>query len=170
MAMPETLQTKRLSLRRLGPEDLDVVHSLFSSPGHTIGNGPVRNKAETRAWLERRHKLHRENGLAWYGVRERDESFVGSCGVFLGDRCRDEPEIGYEIDVSQRRRGYAREAASIVTQAVHAAGHVHVWATIRPANLASVRIARTIGYHLVRSEADSKGDLEYYLDAVGGLA
>lgn len=156
MAMPETLWTKRLSLRLLDPDDLDVVHSLFSSPGHTIGDGPVGDRAETLGWLERRRRLHRENGLAWYGLRDREKFFVGSCGVFLGDRCGDEPEIGYEIDLPQRRRGYAREAAGVVTQAAHAAGHVHVWATIRPANLASVRIARAIGYHLFKNESDSK--------------
>jgi len=168
MAMREARRTERLSLRLLDPDDLDVVHSLFSSPGHTIGDGPVCDRAVTLAWLERRQRLHRERGLTWYGLWDRDESFVGSCGVFLGERCGDEPEIGYEIDVPHRRRGYAREAAGIVTQAAHAAGHPHVWATIRPANAASVRIARAIGYHLVRSEPDSKGDLDYYLNAVAG--
>jgi len=168
--MPRTLRTERLGLRLLDPEDLDVVHILFSSPGHTIGNGPVLERAETLAWLERRQLRHRVNGLAWYGLRDRDGSFVGNCGVFLGDRCGDDPEIGYEIDVPQRRRGYAREAAGIVTQAAHAAGHDQVWASIRPANLASVLIARAIGYSLVRSEADAKGDLNYYLNVVGVLA
>lgn len=31
------LQSKRLSLRLLGPAEFDVVHALFSSDGHTIG-------------------------------------------------------------------------------------------------------------------------------------
>ncbi len=52
MAMREALRTERLSLRLLDPDDLDVVHSLFSSPGHTIGDGPVCDRAVTLAWLE----------------------------------------------------------------------------------------------------------------------
>jgi len=51
MAMPEMLHTARLSLRRLGPHDLAAVHALFASDGHTIGDGPIRDQAETAEWL-----------------------------------------------------------------------------------------------------------------------
>jgi [ribosomal protein S5]-alanine N-acetyltransferase len=160
--MPVSTRTQRLKLRLLRPGDFDVVHSLFSSSGHTIGDGPVTDPAWTREWLEHRQQRYQENGLAWYGLWESDGTFVGSCGAFLG-RCGDEPEIGYEIDLRWRRRGYATEAVKVVTNAVHAAGHARVWATIRPANVASIRIARAVGYHFDRSEPDSNGDLDYYL-------
>lgn len=166
MAMPEALQTKRLSLRLLGPTDIDVVHALFSSSGHTIGDGPVSESALTLVWLERRKRLHEENGLAWYGLWDRDENFVGTCGTFLG-RCGEEPEIGYEIALSRRGHGFASEAAGLVTHACHAAGHAQIWATIRPANIASVRTVQANGYVLIRSEPDAKGVLDYYRHATG---
>jgi len=162
VAMPVQTRTTRLRLRLLDPGDLDIVHPLFSSTGHTVGDGPVANPAWTREWLERRQQRHAEIGLAWYGLWEQSGAFVGTCGAFLG-RCGDEPEIGYEIGTAWRSRGFATEAARAVTEAAHAAGHARIWATIRPANLASVRIVRSIGYHLVQSEPDSKGDLDYYL-------
>lgn len=68
IAMPPALKTKRLSLRLLRPGDLDVVHALFSSTGHTIGDGPIGESALTLGWLQRRRRLHEESGLAWYGL------------------------------------------------------------------------------------------------------
>lgn len=95
----------------------------------------------------------------------------GNCGVFVGQRCGVEPEIGYEVGLAHRGQGLARESAEAVTRAAHQAGHQHLWATIRPANLASVHIVGSIGYRLVRSEGDSKGSLDYYLSSdTGGIA
>ncbi len=164
--MPRALRTARLSLRLLGPDDLDAVHALFSSAGHTIGDGPVPDPVDTAQWLARRQMRHLTQGLAWYGISTADETFAGSCGVFLGERCGDEPEIGYEIDIAHRAQGFAREVVSAVTEATHHAGHEHLWATIRPSNLASVRIVESIGYQLVRSQPDTKGALDYYLSSV----
>lgn len=119
MTMPETLQTARLSLRCLGPGDLAAVHMLFASEGHTIGDDPVRDRADTARWLARRELRNRCLGLAWYGLWDKDRAFVGNGGVFIGDRCGDEPEIGYG-------QGFAREAAHAVTQTAHEAGHADV--------------------------------------------
>ncbi|MGK2874864.1 MAG: GNAT family N-acetyltransferase [Nocardioides sp.] len=165
-AMPEGLQGKRLSLRLLGPADFNVIHALFSSSGHTIGDGPVSDAALTLAWLERRRRLHEEIGLAWYGLWVGGQKFAGTCGVFLG-RCGEEPELGYEIAVSQRGHGFAAEAAELVTHACHAAGHARSWATIRPTNVASVRTALAAGYVFARSDPDAKGVLDYYLHVSG---
>jgi ribosomal-protein-alanine N-acetyltransferase len=162
MVMPETLHTARLALRLLGPGNLMAVHMLFSSAGHTIGDGPVRDSAQTAQWLARREMRYREHGLAWYGLW-KDETLVGTCGVFLGERCGEEPEIGYEVDSPQRAKGLAREAAGAVTEAAHSAGHARLWATIRPTNTASARVVEVIGYQLVRSRRDAKGELDYWL-------
>lgn len=137
---------------------------MFSSEAHTIGDGPVSDRAPTLAWLERRRRLHEESGLAWYGLWERGESFVGTCGVFLGG-CGEEPETGYEIAAPKRGHGYAAEAAGVVTGACHAAGHTSVWATVRPANVASVRTVGAVGYAFIRSDVDDKGPLDFYRHA-----
>lgn len=160
--MPGTLVAEQLNLRLLGPADLEPVHALFSSSGHTIGDGPVSDSASTLAWLERRQRIHDESGLAWYGLWEDGGDFVGTCGAFLG-RCGEEPELGYEIAVRKRGRGFAAEAAGLVTDACHAAGHPQIWATIRPRNIASVRTVLGNGYTFVRTEPDATGALDYYV-------
>ncbi len=91
---------------------------------------------------------------------------MGTCGAFLG-RCGEEPEIGYEIALSRRGHGFAPEAAGLVTHTCHAAGHAQIWATIRPANIASVRTVQANGHVLIRSEPDAKGVPDYYRHATG---
>lgn len=102
MAMPETLHTARLALRRLGPHDLAAVHALFASPGHTIGDGPIRDQAATAQWLARREARYCGQGLAWYGLWDREDRFVGTCGVFVGKRCHDEPSPSKTAVASRR--------------------------------------------------------------------
>ncbi|MDT0275411.1 GNAT family N-acetyltransferase [Blastococcus goldschmidtiae] len=166
MGMPESLSTERLVLRLLCPDDLDAVHALFSRPGRTVGGGPVHDPADTLTWLERRVERHRAQGLAWYGIRAPEGgALLGSCGVFTGNRCGDEPEIGYELDERHRGRGIAREAARRVTDAAHEAGHRRVWATIRPSNGASSRLAQSIGYRWARQDTDDTGPLDFYVSA-----
>jgi [ribosomal protein S5]-alanine N-acetyltransferase len=165
MAMPVVLRSGRLRLRLHSAADLDEVHAVFSSDGHTIGDGPITDPAETLEWLHRRTLRHEESGLAWYGLWDHKDVFVGTCGTFIG-RCGDEPEMGYEIAVPRRGVGYAAEALEVVTDAAHAAGHSRIWATIRPANVASVRTALTNGYLMARSEPDAKGALDYYVHSV----
>lgn len=162
--MSTILHTERLVLRRLGSDDVDAVHELFSSPGHTIGNGPIGERTQTAQWLTRREMRYHEQGVAWYGLWTAGHGIlIGTCGAFLGERCGDDPEIGYEVDMTQRGKGLAREAVHAVTEEAHGAGHARLWATIRPGNVASVRIVERLGYRFVRSQPDSKGDLSYYL-------
>lgn len=161
MPMPSVISIAGLRLRTLSVADVDDVHRLMSLHTHTISGGPHSSTAETRTWLERREWRFRNQGLAWYGIWT--ETFIGTCGVFLGERCGDEPEIGYEIAPDFRRRGYARQAAAVVTDTAHSAGHPRLWATIRPANEPSIKVVRSLGYGLDRTETDDRGSLEYYL-------
>ncbi|MGH3443802.1 MAG: GNAT family N-acetyltransferase [Nocardioidaceae bacterium] len=78
-----------------------------------------------------------------------------------------EPELGYEIAMPRRGSGYAAEAAGLVTRACHSAGHAHIWATIRPTNVTSIRTVLAAGYVFVRSESDGNRALDYYLHASG---
>lgn len=73
--MPVVLRSKRLHLRILGAGQLDAVHALFSSDGHTIGEGPISDPQTTLEWLNRRSELHEETGLAWYGVWDVNGQF-----------------------------------------------------------------------------------------------
>ena len=155
--------TSRLELRPFRPEDAAELHEIFSDPEtHTIGEGPLASLAETAAWISRRAEAERQHGLLWYAVRDRvGGRMLGNCGLFAGRTGSAEPEIGYEIRRSCQGRGLATEAARAVLDDALASGTGRVWATIRPHNAASLRVAAKIGMTRRHAKPDSRGPLVY---------
>lgn len=161
--MVASLRADGLALDRVQATDFGWLHELFSGSGHTIGNGPIADEDETREWLAGRDRRYEQLGVAWYAIRTAGDVPIGTCGAFVGLRCGADPEIGYEVHPSYRGKGYAKTAAEATTRAIHEAGHPRVWATIRPANCASLHVVEALGYHLIKTETDSKGELRYYV-------
>ncbi|MFB9407038.1 GNAT family N-acetyltransferase [Dactylosporangium matsuzakiense] len=161
--MRRTLTTARLDLTAFQPDDAEALHELFSDPHtHTIGDGPLRDIRETEHWITRRQACRRDLGLCWYALRERPTGrLVGNCGIFVGRTGPTEPEIGYEIRHDSQHRGYATEAATAVITECTRIGLPRVWATVRPANTASLRVLHHLGMSFARSETDEKGTLHY---------
>lgn len=161
--MTPLITTGRLELRPFRDEDAAELHEIFGDPDtHTIGEGPFTSLAQTTAWISRRGETERQHGLLWYAVRARaDGRMLGNCGLFTGRTGSAEPEIGYEIRRSCQGRGLATEAAGAVLDDALASGIGRVWATIRPHNVASLRVAAKIGMTAQRTWADSRGPLIY---------
>jgi RimJ/RimL family protein N-acetyltransferase len=159
--MSRSLHTARLDLTAVQPEDVGELHEIFSDPlTHTIGQGPFHTIGQTQVWIARRMDCHRDLGLCWYVVRETDtRRLVGNCGIFVGRTGPIEPEIGYEIRHDRQGRGYASEAAAAVITECAQAGLARIWATVRPANSASLRVLHHIGMTIDRLTHDDKGDL-----------
>ncbi|MCO8276615.1 GNAT family N-acetyltransferase [Actinoplanes sp. TRM 88003] len=153
--MRNELTTPRLSLRPFTLDDVDDLHALLADPlTHTIGAGPFTTVAQTEQWIRNRITAQRDHGLIWYAVHDKG-TLIGNCGLFRG---RAGIEIGYLIHHSRRGLGYASEAAAAVLEECRAAGIGPVWATIRPGNAPSIRIAERVGLRLARTE---KGLLVY---------
>jgi ribosomal-protein-alanine N-acetyltransferase len=157
------ITTARLELRPFRVEDAAELHEIFSDPEtHTIGEGPLTSLAQTAAWISRRAETKRRHGLLWYAVRARDDGrMLGNCGLFAGRAGSAEPEIGYEIRRSCQGLGLATEAAAAVLDDALASGISRVWATIRPRNTASLRVAAKIGMTPQHTRSDSRGPLVY---------
>jgi len=154
--MSPSLRTPRLKLDAFTPDDAVELHHLFADPEtHSIGSGPFTAFEQTERWIAKRVTAQREHGLCWYGLRCRDTGLlIGNCGVFEGRTSSEEPEIGYLIRASHRRRGYATEAATAVLQQCREAGLRRVWASIRPHNTASQHIVTRLGMHLDHTDRD----------------
>ncbi len=161
--MTPLITTGRLELRPFRHEDAAELHEIFSDPEtHTIGEGPFTSLAQTAAWISRRAETELEHGLLWYAIRVRaGGQLLGNCGLFTGRTGRAEPEIGYEIRRSCQGHGLATEAARAVLEDALASGISRVWATIRPHNTASLRVAAKIGMIPRHTTPDSRGPLIY---------
>ncbi|MGW0005435.1 GNAT family N-acetyltransferase [Nocardia grenadensis] len=158
-----SVDTARLALRPFELQDSEELHEIFSDPQtHTIGDGPFTSLEQTRDWIDRRIEARLRSGLVWYAVRDRATGLLlGNCGVFTGRTGPDDPEIGYEIRQSWQGQGLAGEAARAVLDEALSSGIPRIWATIRPHNTASQRVATRIGLQHHSVGADSKGRLLY---------
>lgn len=168
-ALSPSLRTPRLKLDAFTADDAVELHELFADPQtHTIGSGHFTAFAQTQQWIANRVTTQRDHGLCWYALRCSETGLlVGNCGMLRGRVSFEEPEIGYEVRASHRGRGYATEAAAVVLQQCRTAGLTRVWASIRPHNTASRRIATRLGMRVDRTESDERGDLLFYVIDLG---
>jgi ribosomal-protein-alanine N-acetyltransferase len=163
--MRPLLISSRLRLTAFTPPDAVELHELLADPHtYTIGSGPFHAVEQTENWIANRVLAQRDHGLCWYALRDQTRGLlIGTCGMLKGRTSYAEPEIGYLIRASHRGQGYATEAASAVVQECRIAGLTRVWATIRPANTSSRRIAERLGMRVDHIDTDQRGDLLYYV-------
>ncbi len=111
-------------------------------PTNTVGSGPFTALSQTQSWIDNRQAAFRDHGLAWYALRLCESGeLIGNCGMLRGRSTCVEPELGYMISLAHQGRGYATEAATATMHECALSSFSRVWATIRPANIASRRIA-----------------------------
>lgn len=159
------IETDRLILRPLRPDDLDALHALWTDPGvrswlwdgRKIGRGRARNVMRaSRASVE-------SEGFGLWGVCvSGEDELIGFCG-FRRVEYGDDIEILFGIAPVHWRRGYATEAAEA---AVREGFERHGWERIvawtdRP-NLASRRVIEKLGFRYDRRERRGGGTLDVY--------
>jgi [ribosomal protein S5]-alanine N-acetyltransferase len=115
------------------------------------------SREAAQAWLERRMRDEQLHGVSMWAVEDRElHQLIGLCGFFP----RGEPELalGYVITALLWGRGLASEAVTAAVGAALAAGY-QVYATIRPWNTASLRVAEKVGLQRSGSIEDERGEL-----------
>lgn len=109
----------------------------------------IASNPDDRSWVTRL-LVHKPSGAA-----------VGRAGFHGAPDDRGMVEIGYSIDPSYRRRGYARAATTILLEA--AANHPQVKvvrATVQPSNVASTNLILSFGFEKVGEQWDDEDGLE----------
>jgi ribosomal-protein-alanine N-acetyltransferase len=116
----------------------------------------IRAEPEQQPWLERAMVLRSERrmiGHIGFHSRPRDEHLdaVPSGGV----------ELGYVVFEKDRRRGYAREACAALMDWAHQQHGVTCFVvSISPTNIASLELARGLGFERVGARIDEVDGLE----------
>lgn len=156
--MPDTLESSRLALRRRVADDADWSLELLLERD----DPPVRTLDDARARLLAQEEDAARNGFGFYAIRLRADPAaqpVGCCGLLVGRSTVDEPELAYELLRRAHGHGYATEAARLVVDAAFATGRKRLCATVRPANVASLRVLDRLGFRVDRTTIDDGAEL-----------
>ena len=142
------LETDRLRLRQLEPSDLDFAADMLGD-AKVMCFYPARlTRDEARAWIDRQRVRYAQDGYGlWLVEHKASGDPVGQVGLMRQWVNRSpEPEIGYLIQRSVWRCGYASEAAGGVRD--YALGVLRlprVVSLIRSDNFPSQGVAAKIG-------------------------
>ncbi len=161
------LETKRLILRRLLPDDLDDLFELYRDPEirryFPEGTLTYEETRDELDWFLDGHPDHPELGL-WATVYKETGRFIGRCGLLpwtIGQR--QEVEVAYLLAREYWGRGLGTEAAQgVVRYAVEQLHLSRLICLVTPGNQASANVARNIGMTLEGEMEDEQGPFSLY--------
>jgi len=148
VAVMTILETPRLILREFRSDDADHLALILSDP-ETMRFYPAPfDRAGVEDWISRNLRRYQEHGHGlWAMLLKSTGELIGDCGLTVQDvDGQNEIEIGYHVRRDLWGHGLATEAAG----ACRDFGFAHlsverIISLIRPANLASRRVAKKNG-------------------------
>lgn len=149
-----TLETARLRIRQLTPDDAAFILTLLNDPGFLryIGDKGVRSLEDARQYIEHGPRAsYARHGFGLNAVEPIDGGDpVGICGILKRDEL-DAPDLGFAFLPLARGQGLAREAASaILDDAWARLGVTRMLAITQPENYASVTLLERLGFRFDR--------------------
>jgi RimJ/RimL family protein N-acetyltransferase len=163
----QILETERLILRRLLPEDLDNLYALYRDEEirryFPDGTRTYEETKEELEWFLNGHPRHPELGL-WATIYKPNGQFIGRCGLLPWTiEGRAEVEVAYLLAKDYWGQGLASEAArAIVSYAFEQLGLTRIICMMDPQNPASSRVAEKTGLHFERAMEDEGGPFLLY--------
>lgn len=142
------METERLQLRKFVKDDLTEFHSFMQKPEVTYAWEHAFTKTDTRKWLNKQLSRYRKDGYGCYAVILKETGkMIGMAGLMKSDiEGKEVVELGYIFDNAYWGQGYCIEAVKgCVNYAFHHLKLDKLYCSIRPNNLASIRIAEKIG-------------------------
>jgi ribosomal-protein-alanine N-acetyltransferase len=161
------LETQRLLLRHLEPDDLDPLFALYSDaevrryfPEGTLTYEETR---EELGWFLNGHPEHPELGL-WATVHKETSNLIGRCGLLPWTIDGTfEVEVAYLLAKQYWGQGLGTEAAKgVLDYGFDRLKLPRLICLIDRDNLASIRVAEKIGMTFEREGRDEKGPFLLY--------
>jgi len=167
------LETARLRLRRIGPDDVEALARIFTDPEvmRYVGAGRPLSPDEVAAMVERIEHRFQADGFGQLAVERREDGeVIGRVGLLpldpetwrsdsraaIGHHA--EIEIGWTLARDAWGHGYAFEAASaVIEHARTELGLGRLVSIIQHGNAASIRLAQRLGARHERDIVTSFG-------------
>jgi len=161
------LETQRLILRRMVPDDLDNLYRLYRDPEirryFPEGTLTYTETKEELDWFLDGHPRHPELGL-WATIHKETNQFIGRCGLLPWTiDGRDEVEVAYLLAKEFWGQGLATEAARAIAQYAFEKLRVpRLICLVDRDNRASIHVATKIGMSFEKEGKDEKGPFLLY--------
>jgi RimJ/RimL family protein N-acetyltransferase len=144
----DVLETARLRLRPLNPDDAAFILELVNDPDwiRFIGDRKVRNLDDARAYIGRTVAMYERHGVGSLAteLKETGEA-LGICGLIRREGL-DDVDIGFAFLPRHRSKGYAHEAASaVIAHGREKLGVKRVVAINSKDNASSARVLEKLG-------------------------
>jgi RimJ/RimL family protein N-acetyltransferase len=165
----KVLETDRLNLRRLSPDDAEFILELLNDPSFLrfIGDKGVRTLDDAREYiLNGPVDMYNRLGFGLYLTELKDNGVpIGICGLIKRDGLED-VDIGFAFLPKFRAKGYAYEsAAAVMAYGKTVLGLKRIVAITYPDNYASGRLLEKLGLRFERMIRLSKDAPEIRLFA-----
>lgn len=146
----QVLETARLRLRRLTPEDAPFVLALLNAPLFIrfVGDKSIRTEEGARDYIVNGPMAsYAKHGFGLFHVSLKDGTSIGICGLLKRD-ILDDVDIGFAYLPQFGGQGYATEAAvATMHYGQTILGLKRIVAITAPDNTASQNVLRKIGLH-----------------------
>ena len=144
-----TIETERLLLRDLEPEDLDDLAAMFADEEvmRWIGGGGVLGRDVAEGMIERQRRHYADRGWGqWATVERATGRMIGVCGLILWSSMggSEELEVAYLLARDAWGKGFATEAATAIRD-YGVAIRPDLVSLVYPDNAASINVARKLG-------------------------
>ncbi|MEO8513471.1 MAG: GNAT family N-acetyltransferase [Ignavibacteria bacterium] len=142
------LETERLLLRSLEPEDIEVIAKMFGDEEvmRFIGEGKTYPRSAAEQSITKWNDYEREHGFtSWAVIRKEDNALIGKCGFnYLPDNS--DIELSYMLDEPYWGSGYASEIAKAALEyGLNKLNMKRVVAIVYPQNSPSIRVIEKTG-------------------------
>lgn len=156
----KVLETERLIIRHLRPDDLEAFSEICADPEimRYVGDGNPIDREQTRKWIEKSGENYSKHGFGCMAVEAKENGrLIGYCGL-VNPTPEGEAEIIYAFKQDYWGRGLASEAArAMIDFGVGPCALKRIVATIAPENVSSIRIVEKWGMSLQEERLDEHG-------------
>ena len=156
--MEAIIETKRLILRELAPDDFDALYAVLADSDIMQHYPYTFDVVRVQRWIVRNMERYQKDGFGlWAVVLKESGEMIGDCGLTLqnidGELL---PEIGYHIRKDHQRKGYAKEAAASVRDWAFGNTEYHsLYSYMKYTNVPSYSTAISIGMRKIKEYPDT---------------
>ena len=156
------IETERLILREMSESDYNALYAVLADSDIMCHYPYTFDETRVSGWIVKNIERYRIFGFGlWAVVLKSDGKMIGDCGLTIQNiNGAFRPEIGYHIRKDCQRKGYAKEAASSVSDWTFSNTPFRfVYSYMKSANTASSFTAQSIGMRKVNEFRDEESDI-----------